>query len=214
MNRRSFVQTLGAGAVGLAGLEFPSRAAAQPATTAATPTTTIRIGNNENPYGPSPSALEAIALAAAGGNRYPGQSNQTLIDTIARKFTVPAEHVMLSGGSGDVLRAVVYTYTGKTRALVTALPSYEAPMRSAQHVGAPVRNVALNSEQRLDLPTMAARAVGAGLVYICNPNNPSSTVVPQRDVAAFIDKVSKTSPYTRILVDEAYFEYADHTEDR
>jgi histidinol-phosphate aminotransferase len=118
--------------------------------------------------------------------------------------------VLLSGGSGDVLKAAVYTHASKTRPLVTGLPSYEAPTRSAQHVGAPRRAVPLTAEWRLNLPAMATKAVGAGLVYICNPNNPSSTVVPLADLTAFIEKVVATSPRTTILVDEAYFEYADH----
>ena len=217
MNRRSFVQTLGAGAVGLAALEFPRRAAAQTAGTAtpaampgAAMPTAIRIGSNENPYGPAPSAIEAIGKTALGGNRYPGQWTQTLTNTIAQKFSIPPEYVMLSGGSGDVLRAVVYTYASKTKPFVTGLPSYESPTRSAQHVGAPLREVALTSELRMNLPAMAAKAIGAGLVYICNPNNPTSTVVPLDELTAFIEKVVATSPRTSILVDEAYFEYADH----
>jgi histidinol-phosphate aminotransferase len=214
MNRRSFVQTLSVGAAGLAALEFPVRAAAQTAAAKAAPVpaapAAIRIGSNENPYGPAASAIEAIAMTALTGNRYPGQWTQTLTNTIAQKFSVPPEYVLLSGGSGDILKAVVYTYTSKTRPMVTGLPSYEAPTRSAQHVGAPLREVALTSEQRLNLSAMATRAIGAGLVYICNPNNPTSTVVPAADVMAFIEKVAKTSPTTRILVDEAYFEYADH----
>ncbi len=215
MNRRSFVQRLGVGAVGLSVLEFPVSAAAQ-AVPAAKPAAmpaaaaAIRIGSNENPYGPAPSAVEAIARTSLTGNRYPGQWTQTLTNTIAEKFSVPAEYVLLSGGSGDILKAVVYSYASKTKPFVTGLPSYESPTRSAQHVGAPLREVALTSELRMNLPAMATKAIGAGLVYICNPNNPSSTVVPLPELTAFIEKVVKTSPTTRILVDEAYFEYADH----
>jgi len=213
MNRRSFVQTLGAGAAGLAALEFPVRVAAQqaaPAARAAAMPAAVRIGSNENPYGPAASAIEAIGKTSVGANRYPGQWTQTLTNTIAQKFSVPPEYVMLSGGSGDILRAVVYTYASKTKPMVTGLPSYESPTRSAQHVGAPLREVPLTSDWRLDLPAMAVKAVGAGLVYICNPNNPTSTVVPVADLTAFIEKVVATSPRTSILVDEAYFEYADH----
>jgi histidinol-phosphate aminotransferase len=213
MNRRAFVHTLGAGAAGLALIERSATpaAAAQTATRAARPDMSglIRIGSNENPYGPAASVLEAVQKAAVDGNRYPGPVQQKLVETIATKFNVPAEYVLLSGGSGDILRAVVTAFTGKTKALVTGTPSYEAPMRTAQHVGAPLREVPLDANLRLDLAIMASKAPGAGLVYICNPNNPSSTAVPAADVQALIEKVVKTSPTTRILVDEAYFEYAD-----
>src|SRR5262245_2082490 len=198
MNRRSFVHTLGAGAFGMAALDRTGAIAAarQTATWAGRSDTSglIRIGSNENPYGPAASVLDAVHTAALEGNRYPGPLRQTLIQTIAIKHGVPVECVLLSGGSGDILRACVSGFTGKMKALVTGSPSYEGPMRTAQHVGAPVREVALDSALRLDLPAMATRAVGAGLVYVCNPNNPSSTAVAAQDVEALVERVVKTTP--------------------
>ena len=85
----------------------------------------------------------------------------------------------------------------------------KSPTRSAQRAGAPVVEVPLTADLRLDLKAMTVKATGAGLVYICNPNNPTSTVVPAADVMALIEAVVKASPTTKILVDEAYFEYAD-----
>ena len=216
MNRRAFVQTLGAGAVGsLVAFEKPL-AAAQAAVAQTAPRAgradiagLIRIGSNENPYGPAASVLEAVGSSASEGNRYPGAVQQKLVDTIAAKFSVPADNVMLSGGSGDILKAAVNTFTSKIRPLVTGLPSYEAPVRQAQHIGSPVREVALDGDQRLDLTAMGAKAIGAGLVYVCNPNNPTSTAVPGSAVTALIEKVAKASPATYVLVDEAYFEYSD-----
>lgn len=213
MNRRAFVQTVTVGAVGaLTTLKTDLRAqtVAAPARRAAVPALpAIRIGSNENPYGPAPSALEAIAKAAPGANRYPGALIGELQSTIAAKHGVAEDMILLSGGSGDILSAVVKAYTSKTKGMVTGLPSYESPTRSAQREGAPVIEVPVTSELRLDLKAMAAKATGAGLVYICNPNNPTSTVVPAADVAALIEAVVKASPSTYILVDEAYFEYAD-----
>jgi histidinol-phosphate aminotransferase len=169
----------------------------------------IRLGGNENPYGPAPSVLDASQHAARDGHRYPGSMPQMLIRTIAKTHDVSDNAVLLSGGSGDVLRAVVTAFTGPMKGLVTGSPSYEAPVRVAQHLGAPLREIPLDPALRLDLKAMATRAAGAGLVYICNPNNPSSTAVTAADVDAFVDRVARTSPSTRILVDEAYLEYAD-----
>jgi len=216
MNRRSFVQTLGAGAVGLVALEStaPELAAAarqaRPAG-AARPdmSTLIRIGSNENPYGPAPSVLDAVAKAATEGNRYPGPVQQEFVETIAAKFKIPADHIVLSGGSGDILRATVETFTSKTKALVSGVPSYESPVRTATALGNPVREVPLDKDLRLDLDAMGVKAIGSGLLYICNPNNPTSTAVPAAAVGAIIEKVVKASPTTYILVDEAYFEYSD-----
>jgi histidinol-phosphate aminotransferase len=211
MNRRSFVQTVGVGAVGAftalkSDLGAQGRAAATPRAAAQA---AIRIGSNENPYGPAPSALDAIAKVAGGANRYPGVLTGELTSTVAAKHAVPQDMVLLSGGSGDILAATVKAYTSKTKSMVTGLPSYESPTRTAQRVGAPVVEVALTPELRLDLKAMTTKATGAGLVYICNPNNPTSTVVPAADVATLIEAVVKASPTTKILVDEAYFEYAD-----
>ena len=213
MNRRSFVQTLGAGAVGLAALESSltaaQRAAPAQGARAGAPEGAIRIGSNENPYGPGPAALAAVAAAAAGANRYPGPAVQALVETIAQKHNVPNDYVLLSGGSGDILRAVVTAFTSKTKPIVGGTPSYESPMRTAQALGHAIKAIPLTSEQRLDLPRMATASVGAGLFYICNPNNPTGTAVPGAAVTSSIEKVLAASPATHVLVDEAYFEYAD-----
>jgi len=169
----------------------------------------IRIGSNENPYGPATSVLEAVNSSAKDGNRYPGPVQQKLIEAITGQFSVAADHVMLSGGSGDILNAVVKAFTSKTKALVSGLPSYEQPVRTAQALGNLVKEVPLDADLRLDLAAMGAKSVGAGLVYVCNPNNPTSTSVPLKDIGGLIEKVVKASPTTTILVDEAYFEYSD-----
>jgi histidinol-phosphate aminotransferase len=171
----------------------------------------IRIGSNENPYGPGPAALAAVSVTATGANRYPGPAVQTLIDVIAEKHGVPADHVLLSGGSGDILRAVVKATTGPTKAIVAGSPSYESPIRTAQQIGAPVKAVPLTGNQRLDLDAMVAQSAGAGLFYICNPNNPTATAVTGAAVTSAIDRVLAASPDTFVLADEAYFEYADLT---
>jgi histidinol-phosphate aminotransferase len=212
MNRRSFVQSLGTGAAGLVVLERStgSLSAVQTIPPSSSPAAgLIRIGSNENPYGPAASVLEAVNASAMDGNRYPGPVLQKLVTTIAAKFDLPPDHVMLSGGSGDILNAVVKAFTTKTKALVTGVPSYEQPVRTAQALGNLVKEVPLDVDLRLNLAAMGAKSIGAGLVYICNPNNPTSTAVAATDVAALIEKVVKTSPATFILIDEAYFEYSD-----
>ena len=217
MNRRAFVQTLGVGAVGMAVARESAAAAAAQSRFGASPLNAIRavigspirIGSNENPYGPGPAALAAVAATAAGSNRYPGAAVQALINVIAEKHGVPGDHVLLSGGSGDILRAVVKASTSPTKAIVAGSPSYESPIRTAQQIGAPVTAVPLTVDQRLDLDAMVAQSTGAGLFYICNPNNPTATAVPGAAVTSAIDRVLAASPDTFVLADEAYFEYAD-----
>jgi histidinol-phosphate aminotransferase len=214
LNRRAFVHSLGIGTVGTFSLlETPASAAAaalqNAARRAAIPADAIRIGSNENPNGPAASAIEAAKLAAVDGHRYAGGVAARLIETIAAKHGVPAEQILLSGGSGDLLRSAVRAFTGTDRSLVTGSPSYEQPVRLAQQAKVPVHEVPLTGDLTLDLGAMLAKAGGSGLVYICNPNNPTSTVVPSAQVTDLIEQVAKTSPATTVLVDEAYFEYAE-----
>jgi len=214
MNRRSFVQTLGAGAVGLAALESTLGAqapAAAQATRAARGDMAglIRIGSNENPYGPSGMAVQAVNSTATGANRYPGPAVEKLITTIAEKFSVPNDYVLLSGGSGDILRATATAFTSKTKFIVGGSPSYASPMRTAEALGNPVKTVPLTADLKLDLDKMIAITAGAGVFYICNPNNPTGTALTAAEVEGAIVKVVAKSPATHVLVDEAYFEYAD-----
>jgi histidinol-phosphate aminotransferase len=214
MNRRSFVQRIGAGAVGLAALESRVGAQAPAVAQGARPARgdmagLVRIGSNENPYGPSPMAIQAVNSAAVGANRYPGPAVDKLVSTIAEKFGVSTDYVMLSGGSGDVLRAVATAFTGKTKPIVGGSPSYASPMRTTEALGNPVRAVPLTADLTLDLDRMVAVSTGAGVFYLCNPNNPTGTAVTAAAVESAIEKVLDKSPSTHILVDEAYFEYAD-----
>lgn len=214
LNRRAFVQSLGIGTVGtLSLLETPAAAAAaavQNATRrAAIPADAIRIGSNENPYGPTAAAIDAAKSATLEGHRYAGGVTSKLTDALAAKHGVIADRIMLSGGSGDLLRAAVRAFTSADRSLVTGSPSYEQPVRLAQQAKVPVHEVPLTGDLKLDIEAMLAKSGGSGLVYICNPNNPTSTVVPSADVKQLIERVARSSPSTIVLVDEAYFEYAD-----
>ncbi len=214
MNRRSFVQAVGLGALGAAAFELPTLSAQQAGQyggqrATAVGADVIRIGSNENPYGPALSAIGAIANVAPGANRYPGVLQQNLVDVLTSKHGIPEDRLLLSCGSGDLLKAIVMATTSKVKFMVAGTPSYESPIRTANTIGATVKELPLTSDLRLDITAMTAAAPGAGLVYICNPNNPTSTIVAASAVEALIEKVVAASPSTFILVDEAYFEYAD-----
>jgi len=98
-------------------------------------------------------------------------------------------------------------FTSPQKPLVVAAPTFEDPERTARALGYPVRAVPVDSELRLNLARMADEADGAGLVFLCNPNNPTGTVHGASAVADFIRAVHRRSPETMILVDEAYHEY-------
>ncbi len=189
------------------GLSFEEAEAQRPQM----PANAIQISSNENPLGPGPAAYQALldGLNQQAG-RYPTNfrpSHRDLMQTIAAKYDARAENVTLGTGSGEILENSAKAFTGPDRPLVTADPSYLQAVGVARQHGHPVSTVALDSNLRLDVEGIAREARGAGLIFLCNPNNPSSTVVPASDIEALVREVRSSSPDTRILIDEAYHDY-------
>jgi histidinol-phosphate aminotransferase len=169
----------------------------------------VRIDSNENPVGPGRRAYEAIRRHLEESNRYPVLAEDDLIATIAKVQGVKPSNVILGCGSGELLRAADHAFTRPDAAYISAGPTFEAPGEFAKFLGAPVKLVPVDARLGLDLDAMAVAARGAGLVYLCNPNNPTATVHSEKDVVAFIESLNRTSPETTVLVDEAYFEYVE-----
>ena len=138
--------------------------------------------------------------------RYPDEQNDLLIDGVAKINEVTRDQILLGDGSGEILKLCAETFTGpKQGKMVVADPTFEAILNHASVNGAEVVKVPLTSSFSHDLPKMAA-AAKQGLIYICNPNNPTASITPKNDLRDFI---AKTPRQTMILVDEAYFHYAD-----
>jgi histidinol-phosphate aminotransferase len=139
-------------------------------------------------------------------NRYPDEANDIVIDKIAKINKIKRDQVVLGDGSSEILKLCAETFTGPTQGkLVVADPTFEAILEYSKACGADVVKVPLTSSFAHDLEKMGA-ASQKGLIYICNPNNPTASITPKNDIRDFI---AKTSPETMILVDEAYYHYAD-----
>ena len=167
----------------------------------------IRIDSNENPVGPGKKALDAIRAHLNEANRYPVLSEDDVIATIAKLQGVAPENVILGCGSGELLRSAVFAFTSKDAAYVGAAPTFETPGEFAKFLGVHVKSVPVNAALGFDLDAMLAASRATGLVYFCNPNNPTATVVSKSDTVAFIEKLNRLSPDTTIMGDEAYFDY-------
>ena len=171
----------------------------------------IRISSNENPLGPGPSAIQAIKDNIDQSNRYPINSRIKYRDIRARLAKMydraTADNIVMAPGSGEVLRNCVRAFCGPNRPLVTGELSYGAPVETAELFDLPVKKVANSGDLGLDLDKMAGAAIGAGLVFLCNPNNPTATAHSKRAITDFVRWVAKESPFTYILLDEAYNEY-------
>ena len=170
----------------------------------------ILLDSNENPLGPGRAAMDALTRAFVDAGRYPTNARPSMGDlreAIARRVSVKPENVSMGSGSWELLRIAVRLYTSSSRPLVTAAPTFEMPEKMAEQLGIGVRRVPVDKDGRIDLDGMAQAARWAGLVFLCNPNNPTSTVHSSRAVADFIARVGQESPETAILVDEAYHDY-------
>lgn len=200
-SRRSFLASAAAIPVMHEGLLAAMAAGPVPDTA---PRPLVRLSANENPYGPCTGACEAVSRAAPQGARYPYDAIEKLTQRLAKLHGVPSEMIVLGNGSGEILRIAAGAFTGPGRALVTADPTYEAPGRYAQLMSAPVEKVALTAgDFRHDVAKMAVPK--AGLIYVCNPNNPTASITPKREIAALVAAIPSGA---MLLVDEAYCHFA------
>ena len=171
--------------------------------------TAIRLDSNENPNGPGKTALDAVRAMFGEAPRYPDTQTADLTQAIASYFKVSPNNVQIGCGSGEILRMASYAFTSPTRALVTGSPSFEDPVRHSEMMGAQIRAVPVDGSLKLDLARMLDQMSGAGLVFLCNPNNPTATVHGAAAVRDFIAEANRRAPEAVILVDEAYHEYVD-----
>ena len=204
ISRRKFAQLLSAGAA--AALVRPALSVGKLPEHSAASTGVVRLSANENPYGPSPKALKAMTDSFGLACRYPDEHNNVLIERLAKLNNVGRDQILLGDGSGEILKLCAETFTGPQNGkLVAANPTFEAILSNASASGAEVVKVPLTADFAHDLPKMLAAARG-GLIYVCNPNNPTASITPKDQLRDFIAKSPRD---TMILVDEAYFHYAD-----
>src|ERR1700723_4252420 len=163
-----------------------------------------KLASNESPYGPLPSVVEVIAEAARGVNRYPDNGAAALTEAIAGRFAVPVGHVAVGCGSVGVLQQLMEAVGEPGAEVLYAWRSFEPyPPLSALAALTPVRVPLLDETH--DLAAMAAAITPlTRLILVCNPNNPTGTVVRERELTEFLDQVPADC---LVILDEAYREY-------
>ena len=163
-----------------------------------------KLSSNESPYGPLPSVIEVIAEAGGSVNRYPDNGAEALIGALAERFAVPAGHVAVGCGSVGVLKQLIEAVSDPGSEVLYAWRSFEAYPTLADLAGATSVRVPLR-EATHDLAAMAAAITPqTRLVLVCNPNNPTGTVVREQELTEFIDQVPADC---LVVLDEAYREY-------
>ena len=164
---------------------------------------------NENPYGPSPAARAAIARSIAESCRYPDDENPRLVKLLAEKEGFSPDHIVTGTGSGELLRALGMLAAREHGEIVAAEPTYAELTEYAQHAGATLKLVPVDKQLRHDLSAMhAAVTAKTRLVYVCNPNNPTGTMLDAATIAAF---VATLPDHVTTVIDEAYMEFVEGT---
>ena len=166
----------------------------------------VLINANENPLGPCEAACKAIAAIAPKGGRYDiDNETEKLTKTFAEQSGLPEDHIAVYAGSSEPLHYTVLAFTGPGKSFVTADPSYEAGMYAAKMAGAPIVKVPLTPAYAHDVKAMA-KTPNAGVIYICNPNNPTGTLTPPEEIAYALQNKPAGSI---LLIDEAYIHLSD-----
>ncbi len=166
----------------------------------------LRLNWNENPYGPSEKALQAITEAVRTANRYPDPVIDELKTKLAQKYQLKAENILLTAGSTEVLSLLGQHVGLQKGEILTPWPSFPTLIRFGEACGATIKKVGLDEQGRIDLDRLKkAISDKTTLVFVCNPNNPTSTEVATDDLRSFLRAVPQN---VLICVDEAYIEYS------
>ncbi len=176
-----------------------------PAKRVIAPNGLVKLNSNENPYGPSDSVRKAITESFDTACRYPFAALQGLIEMIADKEGVTKEHIVVTGGSTEGLNATGLTYAIGGGEIIAAHPTFQAMLNYAEGFGAYVHRVPVNDKMEHDLEAMAQRITSkTRLIFLCNPNNPTGTLLDAGKVRDFCDSISERAV---VFSDEAYYDF-------
>ena len=167
---------------------------------------TLQLNWNENPYGPSNYVKQAVNEAMQYASRYPDEEMLRVKAELAEKHKVSASNILLTAGSTEILSLLGQHVGLQKGEILTPYPTFPTALRFGETCGATIKKVSLDEEDRIDLDkVLDAVSSNTKLIFICNPNNPTSTELPTQDLRAFCKKVPEN---VLICMDEAYIEYS------
>jgi histidinol-phosphate aminotransferase len=171
----------------------------------------VWLNANENPLGPPRRAIQAMTGALPATGRYHFQEFRDFYAEVARSEGLEARQVLVGAGSSEVLHAAIDAFTSDAKPLIASVPTFEGPLEVMRGYGREVVHVPLTSAYGADVKQLveAAEKSGGGVIYLCNPNNPTGTVTPKQDIEWLVTNLPKD---TIALIDEAYVHYADTPE--
>ncbi|MGC4034805.1 MAG: histidinol-phosphate transaminase [Chitinophagaceae bacterium] len=172
----------------------------------------ILLNSNENPYGPSPLARQAILDHYLSSNRYPDSAISDLKKKLAAQWSVKDENILMGAGSSEIIGLALLIAANWQRYIV-ADPAYSFWQKQAETFGYKnITKVPLDKDKKYDLPKMQvhSKSIGPAFIYICNPNNPTGTFIDQDNIKKFVEDEQRLSfESNTVFIDEAYTEYAD-----
>ncbi len=167
----------------------------------------VQLNFNENPFGPSSKVREAMTKAFEIGCRYPSTYSRELHQMIAEKEGVTTDHIVVVGGSTEGLKVTGLTYANNGGEIIAAKPTFLAMMNYAKQWGASINWVPLDESKTHDVDEMEKRvSAKTKLIFLCNPNNPTSTLLPKEKLIDFCTSASKK---TMVFSDEAYYDFIE-----
>ena len=172
-------------------------------------TRVVKLNSNEPAYGPFPAAIEAMKKAIYGFHRLPEDGCPKLKSKLSKKFGVPEKNICISAGSWEVLRLLCLVAINRGDEMVIGWPTWPPVILETQVMGGVCVKVPL-ADYTYDLPAILDRVTErTKMVYICNPNNPTGTVVTRNQLDDYFEKVPE---HVVTVVDEAYFDYNQNHE--
>lgn len=166
----------------------------------------VLLNHNENGYGPGPKVLAAVRSGLREINRFPAGPERVLSEALAEFHHKRPEQILVGAGSTAILQMAAAIYLGREKKVIVGSPSYGALEQYARARGALVEAVPLRKDHSHDLEAMLRKADSStGLIYVCNPNNPTGTLTARSEIDAFLEKLPESVP---VVIDEAYHEYA------
>jgi len=200
-SRRSFGRIAAMIGGGAAAMPFFNEPALAQLSKVSAPPDAILINANENPLGPCAEAREAVARMIPFGGRYRYGETDKVVELLEQQEGLKPGYVKIHPGSSGPLHQAVLAFTSPARPLVVGDPGYEAPGRAANFIGAQTIRVPLTKTYAHDVKAMAAASPNAGLIYLCNPNNPTGTLTPQEEIRWLVANKPKDCI---VMIDEAY----------
>lgn len=166
----------------------------------------IKLASNENPIGVSKKAVEAMKKHIENLNLYPDGYAYKLREKLSKKLEVGMENIIFGDGTDEVIEMLFLAFVNIGDEVIYGWPSFVEYKRYAGIAGASLKEIDLTDDYRFDLDKISKNVTEkTKLIFICNPNNPTGTIVDKKEVEKFIKNIRKD---ILIIFDEAYFEYA------